>query len=101
MWNDGFILSTYQQSQIYYPLKQKYKTKDLDSLNRVMPSLVEKRINDGTYPPAVKEFLLINHVNYWLMMYGLSPELEMIHQDLIKTVKEADHLRTVNKNFNR
>lgn len=97
----GAFLLNYLQRGIYRPLYQQYKEMNFDSLEKKMPEFADGKIMSGDFHPKLKEFLRAAQVDFRVRMFGLSPEIEAVRENLRKAIEEPAYMATVDKSFGK
>jgi hypothetical protein len=89
------LLNFYWRNHIYLPLagelvgSERYEDR--------MPLLSVARINKADFAAAVRQSLLAFNVNFWLGLYGITPETDSIYSDFKEKYRHSEYLAALDQ----
>lgn len=91
------LINYYWRNQIYLPLAGELVGSA--SYEHKMPFLSVDRINKADFVDAVRHSLLAFNVNYWLGIYGITPETDSIYSDFKETYRQSEYLAALDQTY--
>lgn len=97
----SLVVSAFLDSKIYAPIYREFKDLSPDSINGMMPVMALEKIEKAEYPAFLKEFLFAKNVNNYLLLNGITPEVDSVYLKLKKTSKNKDYLSALKKSYDK
>jgi len=92
------LLNMYWHNTINLPVSEKLlASKDSSKLAVLMTNALIKK---GSYPEAIREFLIAFNLQYWLAADGITPETDSVFSDFQRSYQKSIYLPAVSKVYN-